>query len=218
MLEWLTYAATGVTFGSGAASAHGILSGYRLAKKVDLVSNRLEMLDGQIVGLERSLKKIDRRLYSTMEQSVWVEGSNKLIQPNKKLLLDNLIDDGRSNLISDLYVEAPNGFRQGFSENPENFLVGVQELRGGTPDFAFLRDDTLTPWHFKENGVDMIGFVKKGYLQSYLGIEFVPTITGWRAENLFSNPYTGEKMSRNAPCFCKSGKKYKHCCGSLSAV
>ena len=25
----------------------------------------------------------------------------------------------------------------------------------------------------------------------------------------------GKKMRRNEPCFCGSGKKYKHCCGSL---
>ena len=30
------------------------------------------------------------------------------------------------------------------------------------------------------------------------------------------NPkYVGKKMSRNEPCFCGSGKKYKHCCGAL---
>ena len=27
--------------------------------------------------------------------------------------------------------------------------------------------------------------------------------------------YIGKKMRRNEPCFCGSGKKYKHCCGSL---
>ena len=27
--------------------------------------------------------------------------------------------------------------------------------------------------------------------------------------------YIGKKMSRNEPCFCGSGKKYKHCCGAL---
>ena len=27
--------------------------------------------------------------------------------------------------------------------------------------------------------------------------------------------YRGKKMGRNEPCFCGSGKKYKHCCGSL---
>ena len=28
--------------------------------------------------------------------------------------------------------------------------------------------------------------------------------------------YIGKKMSRNEPCFCGSGKKYKHCCGALA--
>ena len=27
--------------------------------------------------------------------------------------------------------------------------------------------------------------------------------------------YVGKKMRRNEPCFCGSGKKYKHCCGAL---
>ena len=27
--------------------------------------------------------------------------------------------------------------------------------------------------------------------------------------------YIGKKMSRNEPCFCGSGKKFKHCCGAL---
>ena len=27
--------------------------------------------------------------------------------------------------------------------------------------------------------------------------------------------YIGKKMRRNEPCFCGSGKKYKHCCGSI---
>ena len=27
--------------------------------------------------------------------------------------------------------------------------------------------------------------------------------------------YVGKKMKRNEPCFCGSGKKFKHCCGAL---
>ena len=29
-------------------------------------------------------------------------------------------------------------------------------------------------------------------------------------------PAIEEKISRNAPCICGSGKKYKNCCGALS--
>tara|TARA_X000000368_G_C22826080_1_gene621248 strand:- start:503 stop:775 length:273 start_codon:yes stop_codon:yes gene_type:complete len=28
-------------------------------------------------------------------------------------------------------------------------------------------------------------------------------------------PELSRKMGRNEPCYCGSGKKYKHCCGSL---
>ena len=27
---------------------------------------------------------------------------------------------------------------------------------------------------------------------------------------------SGKKIRRNEPCFCGSGKKYKHCCGNLT--
>ena len=31
-----------------------------------------------------------------------------------------------------------------------------------------------------------------------------------------TNPrYIKKKIGRNEPCFCGSGKKYKHCCGAL---
>ena len=32
---------------------------------------------------------------------------------------------------------------------------------------------------------------------------------------LIDKKYVGKKMSRNEPCFCGSGKKYKKCCGGL---
>ena len=218
MLDWLSYVTTGVTFGSGAASAHGILSGYRLARKVDLIHRRVELLDGQVVTLHKNLRRMDERLFSTLTQSVWVKGKSKLIEPNRQLLLANGIDDGRNSFISDLYVEAPDGFRQRFNERPSDFLLGEQPLLKGVPDLTLLRDDTLAPWHFKKNGVDMVGFIKRGYLQSYLGLEFVPTLLAKRAEFAFQNPYSGNAMSRNERCYCKSGKRYKHCCGSLRAV
>jgi len=31
--------------------------------------------------------------------------------------------------------------------------------------------------------------------------------------NMVEQIKKGKKMRRNEPCFCGSGKKYKHCCG-----
>jgi uncharacterized protein YchJ len=36
-----------------------------------------------------------------------------------------------------------------------------------------------------------------------------------RNKNKNRSKYIGKKMSRNEPCLCGSGKKYKHCCGAL---
>ena len=33
-----------------------------------------------------------------------------------------------------------------------------------------------------------------------------------------SNPVTSEKVRRNDPCPCGSGKKYKKCCGSAGVL
>ena len=33
--------------------------------------------------------------------------------------------------------------------------------------------------------------------------------------NKIDPKYIGKKIGRNEPCFCGSGKKYKHCCGAL---
>ena len=39
---------------------------------------------------------------------------------------------------------------------------------------------------------------------------------GGKVEKKKNDPkFTGKKMRRNEPCYCGSGKKYKHCCGSL---
>ena len=43
--------------------------------------------------------------------------------------------------------------------------------------------------------------------------------TNKKSENIEPNKidpkFIGKKMRRNEPCFCGSGKKYKHCCGAL---
>ena len=36
-----------------------------------------------------------------------------------------------------------------------------------------------------------------------------------QVEEISKPKYTGKKMSRNEPCICGSGKKFKHCCGGL---
>ena len=34
-------------------------------------------------------------------------------------------------------------------------------------------------------------------------------------ENMIDQIKKGRKIGRNEPCFCGSGKKFKHCCGAV---
>lgn len=34
-------------------------------------------------------------------------------------------------------------------------------------------------------------------------------------KNMIDQIKKGKKIGRNEPCFCGSGKKFKHCCGAL---
>ena len=50
---------------------------------------------------------------------------------------------------------------------------------------------------------------------SYLKENFNNDTTKEESENLNQTVSKSKKISRNAPCPCGSGKKFKHCCGSI---
>jgi preprotein translocase subunit SecA len=60
--------------------------------------------------------------------------------------------------------------------------------------------------------------LKKDYINILFNLKIVQQES---QEKVVSKPtkidpkYVGKKMSRNEPCFCGSGKKYKRCCGAL---
>jgi preprotein translocase subunit SecA len=85
--------------------------------------------------------------------------------------------------------------------NPEDFQL--PEL----PDFLTSHLDPLT-------GEDDSRAVPAGQLFG----TFTPPLagSGFAALAAGSDPYAGTGISRNAPCPCGSGQKYKHCHGALA--
>ncbi len=65
---------------------------------------------------------------------------------------------------------------------------------------------------------NLLNKLKFDYITILMNLKVVETSKEKR-ENIQQkklNPsYIGKKMRRNEPCFCGSGKKYKHCCGSI---
>jgi len=67
-------------------------------------------------------------------------------------------------------------------------LIGMDIINQG--DFAVTHKDGKTMFSFRLPSIEEIDFVKKK-----------------------TEPYHSTKISRNSPCPCGSGKKYKKCCG-----
>ena len=65
---------------------------------------------------------------------------------------------------------------------------------------------------------NLLNKLKLDYITILMNLKVVET-SKEKKENIEQkkvNPsYIGKKMRRNEPCFCGSGKKYKHCCGSI---
>ena len=69
-----------------------------------------------------------------------------------------------------------------------------------------------------QKGYCLLNKLKLDFVTILLNLKVNLTSTRKEAETKpreIDPKYIGKKMSRNEPCFCGSGKKYKRCCGAL---
>ena len=59
---------------------------------------------------------------------------------------------------------------------------------------------------------DLLSKIKENLIMFLINIQ----VTKEEKPSQPQQPTIQEKISRNAPCTCGSGKKYKNCCGALS--
>ncbi|WP_375290875.1 SEC-C metal-binding domain-containing protein, partial [Qipengyuania sp.] len=86
-----------------------------------------------------------------------------------------------------------------------------EEILAGLPDFLTGHIDPLTGL---ENSNDADGSRERAALfGSLAGSPRAAAGPGGASDN----PWAGQEISRNAPCPCGSGNKYKHCHGALAA-
>ena len=65
---------------------------------------------------------------------------------------------------------------------------------------------------------NLLDKLKLDYITVLMNLKVVETSSAKKEENKpvkIDPKYVGKKMSRNEPCFCGSGKKFKRCCGAL---
>lgn len=95
--------------------------------------------------------------------------------------------------------------------------VEILACKSGISLYSFIKDHVipyLANQYFRKN----FGHYKNEYahgingiFQAYCDIMKTPDITSWKRYIACAFGSTSINISRNAPCFCGSGKKYKHC-------
>ena len=98
-------------------------------------------------------------------------------------------------------------------------LTSMENLRQGVGLYAYGQRDPLI--EYKKEAFDLFENLLNKLKTDLITVLINLTIVEKKEEEKEIKPvkidpkYIGKKMGRNEPCFCGSGKKYKHCCGSL---
>ncbi|WP_084113146.1 SEC-C domain-containing protein [Belnapia moabensis] len=210
--------ANGITLIGAARDLHGWVTGYSLARKIDEINHRVEQIDGKVWDIKRNLTRYGNFVFHhDQNEIIGSKNSAGIIKENKKLLVPEinlLVPKNKSSIVLSNFLQLPENFLKSFKDNPDQFLffnfkLGARDL----PPNNILHDKTLVPVHYNINGEEYVGFIKVGYLKSYLGFEYQSIIHSQKSAHIFKNPYTGAPMKRLEPCFCGSGKRYKFCHG-----
>jgi hypothetical protein len=226
MLEYLAHGITIIEAVKGLKDLHGLVTGHTLARRVDRLTNSVELQHGTIINLDSKIEALasnlyflhQHELYKTTKSGIAIK-EKKIITPSseeisafKKVHHDTL---KTGSLVFSSLEELPRGFLAEFNTNPLNFLIYRQKLGAGSPPAEFLRDDTLVPIQFMHAGDAMVGFMKKGYVEHVFGLTYREALSEFTLSNLNNNPFENTAMRRNQRCYCNSGLRFKHCHGSF---
>ena len=112
-----------------------------------------------------------------------------------------------------------------------NHLLVLEHLRRGINLRAYAQKNPLNEYKFEAFNIfqDMLHKVKFDIVSTFFRIEFntqpkeetnepAPEQQIEQPKNQFASAEESETTSRNAPCFCGSGKKYKYCHGAIAHI
>ncbi len=109
---------------------------------------------------------------------------------------------------------------QSIDLNWKSHIQYLEQLRQVVGLRSYGQRDPLV--EYKKEAFDLFSVLleklKLDYVTVLMNLRIVETPTENEQVNETTNidtKYIGKKMSRNEPCFCGSGKKYKKCCGAL---
>jgi hypothetical protein len=213
----------------GLKDLHGLVTGHTLARRIDRLTNSIELQHGTIINIDSRLEALASNLYFLHEHELYKTNKSGIAIKEKKIISPGVEEISvfkkvhhdtlrTKSLVFSSLEDLPRGFLAEFNANPLHFLVYKQKIGTGSPPSEFLRDDTLVPIQFMHASEAMIGFMKKGYVEHVFGLTYREALTEFTLSNVNNNPFENTPMRRNQPCYCGSGRRFKHCHGSFKNV
>ena len=111
-------------------------------------------------------------------------------------------------------------FLQSIDLNWKSHIQYLEQLRQVIGLRSYGQRDPLV--EYKKEAFDLfenlLNKLKLDFVTILINLKIVQEVTK-KTEDIkpakIDPKYIGKKMSRNEPCFCGSGKKFKRCCGAL---
>ena len=108
-------------------------------------------------------------------------------------------------------------FLQTIDLNWKSHIQYLEQLRQVIGLRSYGQRDPLI--EYKKEAFDLfenlLDKLKLDYVTLLMNLKIVEKTLNKFEDTKIEPKYIGKKMRRNEPCFCGSGKKYKHCCGAL---
>ncbi len=141
-------------------------------------------------------EKINSKFKEARDQRFKLLGENQSKEIEKRILLQTIDMNWKSHI---QYLEQ---LRQ---------VIGLRSYGQRDPLIEYKKE----AFNLFENLLDKL---KLDFITILINLEVAQAPTEKKVETKtkkIDTKYIGKKMSRNEPCFCGSGKKYKRCCGAL---
>ena len=190
------------------------------------IVNNLEILRTQEKANPKS-KVFENRLKSILGKNISQTDFNHYIALKDKKLVEKILEkflQRRKERLKLLGEEQSKEiekriFLQSIDLNWKSHIQYLEQLRQVIGLRSYGQRDPLI--EYKKEAFTMfeslLNKLKIDYITILMNLKVIEAIN--KKENHESSKikpeYIGKKMSRNEPCFCGSGKKYKKCCGSL---
>ena len=195
-----------------------------------------EFLDEIIIQLKENKEKLLKNPQNPEFMIQLKSILGKSIEENELINLTNLDNQNLSQKLKNNFEEKRNErskylgkkkseefekniFLQLIDQNWKFHIQYLEQLRGVIGLRSYGQRDPLV--EYKKEAFTLFENLLKKLKTDLITILFNVRIIEEKSENKIKEEpkvdrkYVGKKMRRNEPCYCGSGKKFKHCCGAL---